>query len=106
MMSSRLVPSNVVSFLALLTITGTATAATYRVESCKEYNRELLPSSDWTLTPDSNGFELLADCGASPVVIRPRYGTMTPYGTGAGMTFTAPKPLAIIAIRYRKSLSN
>lgn len=80
---------------------GQVSAATYDVVSCKEAERETLPTRDWQFEPSGADFEMLVDCTMQPITLRTRYGTSTPYGTGAGLTFTVPAPLSIVGAKYR-----
>ena len=96
----------VTSILALLltATTGPATAATYNVQSCKEFVREHLPPTDWRFAPQADTFEIRTDCIEGPIALRTRGGAVTPYGRGAGITFAVPEPLSIVGYKGRHFL--
>ena len=102
-MTSHLTAITLILTVALgATVADAASGATYEVTGCKEAERETLPKSDWKFEPSGGDFELLVDCSMAPTALRTRSGTAsTPYGHGAGMTFTAPSPLSITALSYR-----
>src|SRR3954447_3582684 len=78
-----------------------ASAAIYEVTSCKELERETLPTRDWTYEPRGADFETLTNCETQPVALRTRFGANTLPGQGAGITFTAPAPLSIVGLQHR-----
>src|SRR5687768_3743787 len=79
--------------------TGLASAATYEVVSCKEADRETLPTADWSFESSGADFEFFADCRDRPIALITGYSPRTPPGGGASITFTARAPLRIVAIR-------
>ena len=77
-MTTRLTAITVVLIAIAMAGADTALSATYTVQSCKEFDRETLPTTDWQFEPRADTFEMLADCSEAPIVLRTSFGVSTP----------------------------
>lgn len=79
-----------------------APAAPYEVQACREEVRESLPTTDWSTVGPSRDFGAETNCTSRPITAQPiGFGPTWPGGEG-GLSFSVPKPLAIVGVKYRQ----